>query len=52
VWQSQDGGEMTIDQARRYTEQFVPGGHDDWRLPPFRRIVRNAPGILIPERAL
>ena len=43
---------MMIEQARRYAEELVLGGHDDWRLPPFRRIVRNAPGILIPERAL
>lgn len=33
VWQSQDGGEMTIEQARRYAEELVLGGHDDWRLP-------------------
>lgn len=33
MWQAVDGGEMTIEQARRYAEQLVLAGHDDWRLP-------------------
>lgn len=33
MWQALDGGEMTIEEARRYAEQLVLAGHDDWRLP-------------------
>lgn len=33
MWQAVDGGEMTLQQARKYAADLVLGGHDDWRLP-------------------
>jgi Protein of unknown function (DUF1566) len=33
MWQSTDGGEMTIENAVIYCENLTLGGHDNWRLP-------------------
>ncbi len=33
MWQKTDGGEMTIDSAKKYVQQLNLAGHHDWRLP-------------------
>lgn len=33
LWQRNDGGEMTIENARRYCDTLSLGGFTDWRLP-------------------
>ncbi|NQW42770.1 MAG: DUF1566 domain-containing protein [Bacteroidetes bacterium] len=33
VWQTSDGGEMTIENARIYCDTLTLGGFTDWRLP-------------------
>ena len=33
MWQKIDGGEMTIDSAKKYVQQLNLAGHHDWRLP-------------------
>ena len=33
MWQKLDGGEMTIDSAKKYVQQLNLAGHSDWRLP-------------------
>ena len=38
MWQKDDGGEMTWEQAPAYAKQFAGGGHHDWRLPTPREL--------------
>ena len=33
MWQTTDGGEMTIENARTYADTLTLGGYTDWRLP-------------------
>jgi len=33
MWQTQDGGEMTFEEAEAYCDTLTSGGHIDWRLP-------------------
>lgn len=33
MWQQQDGGEMTIEDARTYCDTLTLAGHSDWKLP-------------------
>lgn len=33
MWQRIDGGEMTIENARKYVDSMSLGGYNDWRLP-------------------
>jgi Protein of unknown function (DUF1566) len=33
MWQSIDGGEMTIENAKLYVDSLTLGGHTNWRLP-------------------
>lgn len=38
MWQKQDGGEMTYDQAVSYVKTVFLGGYSDWRLPTAREL--------------
>ena len=33
MWQTTDGGEMTVENARTFTDTLTLGGYTDWRLP-------------------
>ncbi|MBN2090576.1 DUF1566 domain-containing protein [candidate division KSB1 bacterium] len=33
IWQKEDGGEMTWEQASQYADSLSHGGFDNWRLP-------------------
>lgn len=33
MWQQQDGGEMTFEQAQAFVDSLTLAGYDDWRLP-------------------
>lgn len=33
MWQQTDGGEMTVESARKYVDTLTLGGYSDWRLP-------------------